>query len=146
MGASASVDLRPEEVAELQDMSSYEPKEIKVLYKRFRRLDRSGRGTISLDDLTMIPEIAMNPLSPRLAVLFERDSEDRINFKSFVSALAIFSDKSRPEAKCRGSSMLWDASSHATWHTARSLPLLHSAHSTRRNLAPPRCCSRLPHV
>ena len=73
-----------------------------MLYKRFRRLDRGGRGTISLDDLTMIPEIAMNPLSPRLAVLFERDAEDRINFKSFVTALATFSDKSDPEAKCRG--------------------------------------------
>jgi Ca2+-binding EF-hand superfamily protein len=39
------------------------PKEIKILYKRFRRLDRSGRGTISADDLTMIPELAMNPLA-----------------------------------------------------------------------------------
>ena len=50
----------------------------------------------------MIPEIAMNPLSTRLAVLFERDSEDRINFKSFVTALAIFSDKSSAAAKCQG--------------------------------------------
>jgi Ca2+-binding EF-hand superfamily protein len=73
-----------------------------VLYKRFRRLDRSGRGTISMDDLSMIPEIAMNPLSSRLTALFERDSEDRINFKSFVAALATFSDKSRPEARGRG--------------------------------------------
>lgn len=79
-----------------------EPKEIKALYKRFRRLDRSGRGTLSNDDLQMIPEIAMNPLSSRLQVLFVKDSEDRINFKSFVSALAIFSDKARPELKTRG--------------------------------------------
>ena len=79
-----------------------EPKEIKVLYKRFRRLDRSGRGTLSNDDLQMIPEIAMNPLSSRLQVLFEKDGEDRINFKSFVSALAIFSEKARPDLKCRG--------------------------------------------
>lgn len=73
-----------------------------MLYKRFRRLDRSGRGTLSNDDLQMIPEIAMNPLSSRLQVLFEKDGEDRINFKSFVSALAIFSEKSLPELKCRG--------------------------------------------
>lgn len=80
-----------------------EPKEIKALYKRFRRLDRSGRGTLSNDDLLMIPEIAMNPLSSRLAALFERDGEEgRINFKSFVSALAIFSDRSRCDAKARG--------------------------------------------
>ena len=79
-----------------------EPKEIKALYKRFRRLDRSGRGTLSNDDLQMIPEIAMNPLSARLQVLFVKDGEDRINFKSFVSALAIFSDKARPDLKTRG--------------------------------------------
>lgn len=146
MGASASVDLRPEEVAELQDITACacrarrgraawplcrrrhthshcllllarvrraprcsthncaadEPKEIKALYKRFRRLDRSGRGTLSNDDLQMIPEIAMNPLSARLQVLFVKDGEDRINFKSFVSALAIFSDKARPDLKTRG--------------------------------------------
>ena len=81
-----------------------EPKEIKVLYKRFRRLDRSGRGTLSNDDLQMIPEIAMNPLSSRLQVLFEKDGEDRINFKSFVSALAIFAEKALPELKTRGAS------------------------------------------
>ena len=73
-----------------------------MLYKRFRRLDRSGRGTISSDDLQMIPEIAMNPLSSRLTVLFEKDTEDRINFKNFVAALAIFSNRARPEQKCRG--------------------------------------------
>lgn len=79
-----------------------EPKEIKALYKRFRRLDRSGRGTLCNDDLQMIPEIAMNPLSSRLQSLFDKDGEDRINFKSFVKALAIFSERSRPELKSRG--------------------------------------------
>ena len=81
---------------------SDEPKEIKALYKRFRRLDRSGRGTLCNDDLQMIPEIAMNPLSSRLQSLFDKDGEDRIKFKSFVKALAIFSERSRPELKSRG--------------------------------------------
>jgi serine/threonine-protein phosphatase 2B regulatory subunit len=102
MGAAASFELRPEEVQELQDLTGYEPKEIKTLFKRFRRLDRLGRGTISADDIVMIPEVAMNPLAPRLTALFPRDSEDRITFTSFVSGLAIFSEKARPATRVRG--------------------------------------------
>lgn len=108
MGASASVDLRPEDVSEVQDLTNYEPKEIKSLYKRFRRLDRTGRGTISTDDLTMIPQIAMNPFAARLTALFERDFEDRINFKSFVCALSIFSPHAREEVKARAVFKLYD--------------------------------------
>lgn len=99
MGASASVDLRPEEVDELIQDTNYEPKEIKTLYKRFRRLDRSGRGTISADDLTMIPEVVMNPLSSRLVAMFEKDSDGRINFRSFVRELSFLNDKRSADEK-----------------------------------------------
>lgn len=56
----------------------YEPKEIKSLYRRFRRLDRKGRGTLSVDDLAMIPEVIMNPLYKRLIAMFECDKEGSI--------------------------------------------------------------------
>lgn len=79
-----------------------EPKEIKTLYRRFRRLDRAGRGTISTDDLLMIPEISMNPLAPRLTTIFDRDADDRINFRSFVQGLSIFSSNARPEVRPHG--------------------------------------------
>ena len=134
MGASSSMDLRPEEVEDLtldtqcetleltlralplcqQTTSSHpsfplpladEPKEIKTLYRRFRRLDRGFRGTISTDDLTMIPEVVMNPLSPRLVAMFERDAEDRINFRSFARGLSVLSDHALPEVKSAGE--LW---------------------------------------
>jgi Ca2+-binding EF-hand superfamily protein len=78
MGASSSVDLRHEEVADLMEETLYEPKEIKALYRRFRRLDRRGRGTLRADDLTMIPEVVMNPLAERLLAMFERDKEGSI--------------------------------------------------------------------
>jgi hypothetical protein len=54
----------------------------------------------------MIPEVAMNPLASRLTSLFERDVEDRINFKSFVSGLSVFSEKARPEVRQRGA-IIW---------------------------------------
>jgi Ca2+-binding EF-hand superfamily protein len=85
-----------------------EPKEIRVLYKRFMRLDRSSRGTISADDLLMIPEISMNPLASRLIYLFDRDAEDRINFKSFILALSIFNDHGRPDLRCKAIFQLFD--------------------------------------
>ena len=47
----------------------------------------------------MIPEIIMNPLSQRLIQLFERDSEDRINFRSFVTGLSVFNETATNEIK-----------------------------------------------
>jgi Ca2+-binding EF-hand superfamily protein len=78
MGASSSLDLRPEEVSDIMEETLYEPKEIKSLYRRFRRLDRKGRGTLSVDDLAMIPEVIMNPLHRRLIAMFECDKEGSI--------------------------------------------------------------------
>ena len=75
------------------------PKEIQALYRRFRRLDRSGRGTLSADDILMIPEVVMNPLAPRLLAQFIRDGESRINFRSFVHGLSVFNDKATPDRK-----------------------------------------------
>jgi len=102
MGASSSVDLRPEEVADLCEETHYEPKEIKSLYRRFRRLDRRGGGTLRADDLTMIPEVVMNPLAERLLAMFERDREGMINFRSFTRGLSVFNERARPETKTEG--------------------------------------------
>ena len=99
MGASSSIDLRPEEIEEVTAATGYEPKEVKTLYKRFMRLDRSRRGTISADDLLMIPEVVMNPLCKRLVQLFKRDAEDRINFRSFALGLCVFNEKAEAEVR-----------------------------------------------
>jgi hypothetical protein len=99
MGASSSIDLRPEEIEELTELTRFEPKEVKTLYKRFRRLDRSRRGTISADDLLMIPEVVMNPLAARLVQLFKRDGEDRINFRSYAMGLSVFNERAHAAEK-----------------------------------------------
>jgi hypothetical protein len=41
----------------------------------------------------MIPELSMNPLALRILSLFELDEEGNINFRAFISTLAIFSPK-----------------------------------------------------
>ena len=85
-----------------------EPKEIKSLYRRFRRLDRSGRGTISTEDLTMIPELFMNPLAKRLCAMFERDEADRINFRNFARGLSVLGERASPETKLRALFRIYD--------------------------------------
>lgn len=70
-----------------------EPKEIKSLYRRFRRLDIKSRGTISVDDLTMIPEVHMSPLGLRVCSMFSRDAEGRINFRSFARGLSVLGSR-----------------------------------------------------
>ena len=108
MGASSSVDLRPEEIEDLTAATAYEPKEVKTLYKRFRRLDRSRRGTISADDLLMIPEVGMNPMSPRLVQLFARDGEGRVNFRAFAMGLCVFSERARADVKAASLHKVFD--------------------------------------
>ena len=79
-----------------------EPKEVKALYKRFRRLDIAQRGTLSEDDLLRIPEVVMNPLAPRMLAMFERNAEGRINFRSFARGLSVFNERATADVKRDG--------------------------------------------
>eukprot|EP01029_Cantina_marsupialis_P029338 TRINITY_DN780132_c0_g1_i1.p1 TRINITY_DN780132_c0_g1~~TRINITY_DN780132_c0_g1_i1.p1 ORF type:complete len:206 (-),score=25.10 TRINITY_DN780132_c0_g1_i1:240-857(-) len=98
MGANVS-DLRPEEVLELQSISNFSAQQIRKLYKRFMRLDRSRSGAISKSDLTMIPEVSMNPLGFRIVAQFDTRKDDQINFRDFVSVLSNFSAIASSEQK-----------------------------------------------
>lgn len=76
----------------------------------------------------MIPEVSMNPLAQRLTALFQRDAEDRINFKSFVAGLSVFAGRARPEVRRRG---LCDSYAAVSW-----LSLRHDVTLTRRRISP----------
>jgi serine/threonine-protein phosphatase 2B regulatory subunit len=98
------------------------------------RLDRGKTGTIAADDLLMVPEVSMNPLAARLTALFERDADDRINFRSFVAGLSVFSERARPDVRKRGA-----------WHHRARLPACrmppHPPTSSLHRLLPrPPCC------
>jgi len=45
------------------------PAEVGALYARFRRLDRSGRGWLTRDEVSSVPEIAICPLGGRVSAL-----------------------------------------------------------------------------
>ena len=67
-------------------------RQILLLYKRFRTLDKGKRGYLQSSDLTgSIPELSINPLNKRVAYFY-----DGINFKEFVRILAPYSPKASP--------------------------------------------------
>lgn len=108
MGASIKRSLRPEEVADLQEITPWSSQDIKSLWRRFVKLDRGRIGVIGSQDIMMVPEVAMNPLAQRITAVLEksrraRDMEDdsgyMINFRSFVCTLAVFSEKAPVEDK-----------------------------------------------
>lgn len=93
MGANTS-SLLSEEIEAIALQSNLSQKEIKRLYKRFQKLDRDQSGQLEADDLMMIPELAMNPLVPRIVALF-----DNVNFRQFVGYLAVFGPNGPVESK-----------------------------------------------
>lgn len=82
-------------------MNAVDPREIKKLYKRFTRLDKAGTGRITSDDLLSIPELAMNPLAPRVIGIFNVKKEDQISFKQFVQTLSVFSPRASADEKLK---------------------------------------------
>jgi serine/threonine-protein phosphatase 2B regulatory subunit len=107
MGATSS-SLRPEEIASLQAGTHFNSKEIKRLYKRFKKLDRDGSGTITSDEFLMIPELAVNPLRQRVIAIFDTDKDESVNFKEFISALSVFSAKGEKQAKLEFAFKVYD--------------------------------------
>jgi len=68
--------------------------EIQTLYKRFQQLDKKHKGYISEDELLNIPELAINPLAPRIVQLFVN-----VNFKEFCRLLSLLSKNADEKAK-----------------------------------------------
>lgn len=93
MGANTS-SLLSEEIEDIALESNLSQTEIKRLYKRFQKLDRDQSGQLEADDLMMIPELAMNPLVPRIVALF-----DSVNFRQFVNYLGVFGPNGSVESK-----------------------------------------------
>lgn len=94
MGAGVSSDddtLRQEEYEELESISGFNRGEIKKLYKRFKTLDRAGKGTLNEDDLKRIPEVMLNPMVDKIMETFGFSKiKTTINLKDFIQALSQF--------------------------------------------------------
>jgi serine/threonine-protein phosphatase 2B regulatory subunit len=45
--------------------------ELKRLYRRFKKIDKDGSGTLTTDEFLSIPEFASNPLLERVIAIFD---------------------------------------------------------------------------
>ena len=75
--------------------------ELRRLYRRFKKLDRDGSGTLTSDEFEAIPDLNQNPLLGRLLSIFDRNKDEEIQFSEFVGTLATLSDKGSEEAKLK---------------------------------------------
>ncbi|KAI9014998.1 hypothetical protein BC832DRAFT_527765 [Gaertneriomyces semiglobifer] len=87
------------------------PSQIHTLYKRFRHLDKDNSGLITVEEMTAIPELAMNPLARRVVAVFDSDGRNEVNFKQFVAALSVFGKKARREEKLSFAFRVYDVNS-----------------------------------
>ena len=79
------------------------------MYMRFRKLDRGRKGAVTVDDLSMIPELSTNPLGPRLVELLDEEHSGQILFHQFLQRMSVFSGRSGREAKAAFMFRMWDA-------------------------------------
>lgn len=93
MGANTSA-LLSEEIDEISREENLSQSQVKRLYNRFQKLDSNQIGTLDAGVLLMIPELAMNPLHPRLISIFQNN-----NFRQFVSNVSAFNRQAEPERK-----------------------------------------------
>ena len=75
--------------------------ELKRLYRRFKKLDTDGSGTLTTDEFLSVPELAGNPLLEPVISIFDKNKNNEIEFKEFISALSTFSEKGNKDGKLR---------------------------------------------
>ena len=78
------------------------------LYKRFKRLDKDGKGEISPEDLLDIPSLNSNPVIKRIVQVIDTNENGKISFIEFLNTLAILSDKSLREEKLQFAFRIYD--------------------------------------
>lgn len=105
---SLTSNLRPEEIEEMQKGTNFTQQEINRLYKRFKKLDKDGNGTITHEEFLMVPELAVNPLVKRVISIFDDNNDGNVNFKQFITALSVFNARADKKQKLEFAFKIYD--------------------------------------
>ena len=74
-------------------------KDLCKLYKRFKRLDKDGKGEISPEYLVDIPSLNSNPVIKRIVEVIDVNENGKISFIEFLNTLAVLSDSAHKKEK-----------------------------------------------
>jgi len=107
MGNSAG-NLTQEGIEQMKSDNNLTEKELKRLYRRFKKLDADGSGTLSTTEFQSIPELAVNPLLERVLSVFDTNKDNEIEFSEFISGLATFTQKGNKENKLKFAFQIYD--------------------------------------
>jgi serine/threonine-protein phosphatase 2B regulatory subunit len=90
------------------DVSKFDPEEIKRLGKRFKKLDIDGSGKLSIAELMKLPELQQNPLVHRVIAIFDRDHDGEVDFREFIEGVSMFSVKGDKNSKLKFAFRIYD--------------------------------------
>lgn len=91
--------LTGSQLEEAKTSSEFTEADIKKLFRRFKKLDTDGSGTLSVQEFLAIPELEHNPLVRRVVDTFDSDHSGEVDFAEFISALSIFSMATNKDKK-----------------------------------------------
>eukprot|EP01080_Neovahlkampfia_damariscottae_P012387 gene12387-6054_t len=98
MGQTLNTEtLSEDQLSELEKGTTFTSSEIKRLFNGFKKIDLNGDGTLTKEEFFSIPEIERNPLAERVFSIFDTKKDDKVDFKSFLSALSVFNAQSKKD-------------------------------------------------
>ncbi|KAM0673409.1 Calcineurin subunit B type 1 [Gurleya vavrai] len=102
MGFLTSKMLYEEEIEDLIESTCFTRQEIKILYERFKMLDRSNNGYITFNELMMLPEFHSNPLSGIILNAIEDTIKyENMSFPYFLDVMQVFNKKKDKKDRIR---------------------------------------------
>eukprot|EP00768_Dysnectes_brevis_P009261 gnl/Dysnectes_brevis/915_a1016_3862.p1 GENE.gnl/Dysnectes_brevis/915_a1016_3862~~gnl/Dysnectes_brevis/915_a1016_3862.p1 ORF type:complete len:198 (-),score=15.21 gnl/Dysnectes_brevis/915_a1016_3862:60-596(-) len=110
MGSQQS-SITQVEIDEIVSTTHFNQKEIRRLWRRFKRLDKNKDGCLTADEFLAIPELQMNPLARRVISMFDSTGDDTINFRDFLKSLSVFSVRGSRQEKLRFAFRVYDLNS-----------------------------------
>jgi len=100
--------LSKDEVEQLQESTNFSEEELQKLYRKFRKIDTDGSGTLSKQEFMDIKELQGNPLLERVIDVFDENRDGEVQFTEFISSLAVFSQHGNDDAKLRFAFQIYD--------------------------------------
>merc|ERR1712137_908376 len=100
--------LSKEEVEQLQESTNFTEDELQRLYRKFKKIDTDGSGSLSKEEFLEIKELQGNPLLERVIDVFDENRDGEVQFTEFISSLAVFSQNGNDDAKLRFAFQIYD--------------------------------------